>query len=81
LGNQWRNKNEEYQSFFSSSLSWPYLEDPDTFLFEFEVVCKTYDYAFDAQKLNIFPSTLKESTLRWFMSLEGNNIKSWEKMK
>lgn len=23
------------------------LEDPNTFLFEFELVCKTYDYAFD----------------------------------
>ena len=32
-------------------------EDPETFLFEFEVVCRTYDYLDDSQKLKLFPST------------------------
>ena len=49
-------------------------KDPDTFLLEFKVVCRTYDYTMDAQKLKIFPSTLKDSALRWLMSLEPNNI-------
>ena len=57
------------------------LEYPDTFIFEFEVVCRTYDYRSDAKKLNIFPFTLKDATLRWFMSLKGNNIETWEQMK
>ena len=44
-------------------------EDPETFLFEFEVVCRTYDYMEDSQKIKLFPSTLKGATLKWFMGL------------
>jgi hypothetical protein len=29
-------------------------EDPNTFLFEFEVVCRTYDYASDDKNLKLF---------------------------
>ena len=39
-------------------------EDPNTFLFEFDVFYQGYDYIFDAQKLKIFPTTLKGTTLR-----------------
>ena len=56
-------------------------EDPDTFLFEFEVVCRTYDYPADSQNLKLFPSTLKGSSLRWFMILQYNNVVSWEHTK
>ena len=38
-------------------------EDPDTFLFEFVIIFKTYDYTSDDQKLKWFPSTLKDATL------------------
>jgi hypothetical protein len=38
-------------------------------LYEFAVVCRTYDYTADEKKLKLFPSTLKDLTLRWFMSL------------
>jgi hypothetical protein len=38
-------------------------EDHDTFLFEFDVLCRSYDYVTDAQKLNIFPTTLKRTAL------------------
>ena len=31
----------------------------DTFLFEFDVLCSSYDYVTDQQKLKIFPATLK----------------------
>ena len=55
-------------------------EDRNTFLFKF-VVYRTYDYVLDAQKLKNFPSTLKYSYLRWFMSVEGNNIASWKHLK
>jgi hypothetical protein len=44
-------------------------EDLDTFLFEFDVLCRSYDYVTDAQKLNLFPATLKSIALRWFMGL------------
>jgi hypothetical protein len=53
----------------------------DTFLFYFSLICKTYDYIIYEKKLKRFPSTLKDSTLRWFMSLEGNNITTWDQMK
>ena len=56
-------------------------EDPDTFLFEFVVLCRTYDYTEDEQKLKLFPSTLKDAALRWFMGLPGNSITSWAQMQ
>ena len=45
------------------------LENPNTFLFEFVFICKTYDYTFDDHKLKIFPSTLKDAALCQFMGL------------
>jgi len=57
------------------------LEDIDTFLFGFAVVCRSYGYTSDEKNLKLFPSTMKHSTLRWFMSLEGNNITKWDQMK
>jgi hypothetical protein len=56
-------------------------EDPDTFLFEFDILCKSYNYLQDAHKLKLFPATLKDSTLRWFMGLGESSIGSWESMK
>ncbi len=38
-------------------------EDLDTFMFESIVVCRTYDYAYDDENLNLFSSTLKDATL------------------
>ena len=57
------------------------FEDPDTFLFEFDIIFREYDFIADAQKLKIFPATLKEIALRWFMGLGGRMITSWEGMK
>ena len=34
-------------------------EDPDTFLFEFEVVYSTYDYTINAQTFKLFSFTFK----------------------
>lgn len=48
-------------------------EDLKTFLFEFGIPCQSYDYTTDAHKLKLFPSTLKEVSLRWFMGL-GTNV-------
>ena len=53
-------------------------EDPYAFLFEFGVLCRGYDYTTDPQKLKLFPSTLKGTTLRWFMGLSGGTINSWD---
>jgi len=50
------------------------LEDLDTFLFEFVVICRTYDYTSDDQKLKFFPSSLKDASLCWFVGLPGDNI-------
>lgn len=30
-------------------------EDPDTYLFEFEVICRGYDYCTNAQMFKVFP--------------------------
>jgi hypothetical protein len=56
-------------------------EDPDTFLFEFDILCRSYNYLQDSQKLKLFPATLKDSVLRWFMGLGESSIRSWEAMK
>lgn len=56
-------------------------DDPDTFLFEFEILCRGYDYCTNVQRLKVFPLTLKGATLLWFMSLGGNCIQTWENMK
>jgi len=56
-------------------------EDPDTFLFEFDIVCRGCDYMMDAQKLKNFPSTLKGMALRWFMGLRGSSISTWDGMQ
>ena len=36
-------------------------EDPDVFLFQFEVHCRGYGYCANDQKLNVFPTTLKRN--------------------
>ena len=44
-------------------------EDPNTFLFEFDILCRSYNYLQDAHKLKLFSTTLKDCALRWFMGL------------
>lgn len=56
-------------------------EDLDAFLFEFDILCRGYDYTIDPQKLYLFPSTLKGVALQWFMGLSGCTIKPWDDMK
>ena len=56
-------------------------EDPYEFLFEFDILCRSYDYIIGAQKLKLFPSTLKDNALRWFMSLGGGTVTNWDRMK
>jgi len=56
-------------------------EDIDSFLFEFDILCRSYDYSLDAERLKLFCTTLKDSYLHWFIGLGGNTITSWEKMK
>ena len=50
-------------------------------MFEFDILCRSYNYLQDAQKLKLFPATLKDSTLRWFMALGESSIRTWNNMK
>lgn len=56
-------------------------EDPDAFLFEFDVLCRRYDYSSYAQKLKLFPAILKDAALKWFMGLDSNSITTWDEME
>ena len=56
-------------------------EDPDTVLFEFNILCRSYNYLQDAHKLKLFPATLKDFALRWFMGLGESTIRTWDDMK
>ena len=56
-------------------------EDPETFLSEFQIICRSYGYSLHIQKLNLFPTALKDKALRWFMSLRTNSIGTWDDMK
>ena len=57
------------------------IEYLDEFLFEFDILYQSYDYISSEQKLKLFPATLKGNTLRWFMSLGGETITTWDKIK
>ena len=56
-------------------------EDPNTFLFDFNILCRRYNYLQDSHKLKLFPATLKDSALRWFMGLGEFIIRTWDDMK
>ena len=56
-------------------------EDSDTFLFEFDILCRSYNYLQDSHKLKFFPARLKYSSLIWFMGLGEYSIRTWEDMK
>jgi hypothetical protein len=56
-------------------------EDPDAFMFEFDILCCTYGYIDDAHKLCLFPATLKGTALKWFMGLGENTIGYWDTMR
>jgi hypothetical protein len=58
-----------------------FTKDPDEFLFEFDILCRSYDYTTTVQKPKLFPATLKGNTLRWFMSLGGEKISTWGQMR
>ena len=53
-------------------------EDPDEFLFEFDILCRSYDYISNDKTLKLFPATLKGNALRWFRSLGGHVITTWD---
>ena len=57
------------------------IEDPNAFLFEFAILCRSYNYTKDAQKLKLFLATLKDAALRWFMGLGEYTIRTWDQMK
>ena len=38
-------------------------KDPNMFLFEFHVLCNSYDHQSDAQKFKLFSTTLKDIEL------------------
>jgi hypothetical protein len=42
-------------------------EDLNELSFEFDVLCRGYDYISEPQKLKLLPSTLKGESLHWFM--------------
>jgi len=56
-------------------------KDHDTFMFEFSIVCRTYDYDFDEKNLKLFSSTLKDATLHWFMGFPRGSITTWAQMQ
>jgi hypothetical protein len=56
-------------------------EEPDSFLFEFDILCCSYNYIRDAKKLKLFPATLNDLALRWFMGLWEPTIRSWDDMR
>ena len=56
-------------------------EDLETFLFEFEIICRSYGYLLKTKKLRLFPAALKDRALKWFMSLGTNSISSQNDMQ
>ena len=52
-------------------------KDPDEFPFDFDILCRSYDYVTNDHKLKLFLETLKGNALRWFMNLAGHVIMTW----
>jgi hypothetical protein len=44
-------------------------------------LCCSYDYSIDSQRLRLFPATLKDAVLCWFMGLVGDTITTWNQMR
>ena len=59
---------------------WLVTKDPNLLLFEFNILCRSYNYFNDAHKLKLFYATLKYFALRWFMGLGEGSILNWEGM-
>ena len=57
------------------------IEDLDEILFEFDILYWSCDYISSENKLKLFPATLKYNSLRWFMSLGGEIVATWDQMK
>lgn len=45
------------------------------------MLCRSYDYSSNAKKMKLFPATLKDAALRWFMGLVSNSFATWDVMK
>jgi hypothetical protein len=56
-------------------------KDLNIFLFEFDILCRSYDYTTNAHQLKLFSATLKDASLRWFMGLGRYVVPDWETMK
>jgi hypothetical protein len=54
---------------------------PMYFLFEFDILCHTYGCAYDARKVRFLYTTLKNTSLKWFMRLGENTIEHWDTMR
>lgn len=75
-----QHDNENLKNIPASSLAKIYglvTEDPYTFLFEFFILYRSYDYTTNYHKLKLFLAALKEATLRWFMSRGRDTITIW----
>ena len=58
-----------------------YTEYLGEFLFEFDILCRSYDYISIENTLKLFFSTMKGNSLQFFMSLGGETITTWYQMK
>lgn len=56
-------------------------KDPDSFMLEFVVFSRTYDCVIVDQMLKLFPSTIKDACLHYFMGLPRDNITNWAQMQ
>jgi hypothetical protein len=57
------------------------FDDPNSFLFEFDILCKSCNYTDNAKKMKLFLATLRDSRLIWFMSFGEHSILYWDDMK
>lgn len=57
------------------------LDNTKTFPFKFKIICRYYGALLNTQKLRLFLETLKDRTLKWFISLGTISIKSWNDMQ
>src|ERR1700738_3143687 len=56
-------------------------KDPDTYIQEYVNICHANQEGTDAEKLRLFPVTLKKKALEWYTQFPANHFMNWNDLK
>ena len=77
----WTSPNENISPSVLPHFHGNSIEDQNKFFFDFDILYRSYDYTSNEEKLILFPATLKDNVLHWFMSPSVEIVTTWDQMK